>query len=151
MTDATPHDPTVLRLERTFSAPAQTVFDAWTSAEMLRRWWPAGPSWDWDTPVADVDLRVGGAVRLVMRSPDGVEFGGTGEYLEMDPPTRLVFSWTWDGRDGTQLVEVDFHENADGTTTVVLTNSGLIDEADQRSHYEGWQASFDNLDRALAA
>jgi uncharacterized protein YndB with AHSA1/START domain len=50
MTDPTPPDPTVLRLERTFSAPAQAVCDAWTSGEVLRRWWPAGP--DWETPVA---------------------------------------------------------------------------------------------------
>lgn len=154
MTEATPPDRTVLRLERTFNAPARAVFDAWTSAEVLRRWWPAGPTWEWDTPVAEVDVRVGGTLRLVMRGPDGDEFGGSGVYLEITPPERLVFTWTWDeraGRDHPQLVEVDFYERADGTTTVVLTNRGLVDEADQRSHREGWQASFDNLDRVLAA
>lgn len=46
-----------LRIERTFTAPAAVVFDAWTSAGMLRRWWPAGP--DWVTTVAEVDVRVG--------------------------------------------------------------------------------------------
>jgi uncharacterized protein YndB with AHSA1/START domain len=150
MTEATPPDPSVLRLERTFNAPARAVFDAWTSAEMLRRWWPAGP--DWDTPVAEVDLRVGGRLRLVMRGPDGQEFGGGGEYIEITPPDRLVFTWRWDadGPEGAQLVEVDFTEQANGTTTVVLTNRGLEDEASQRSHREGWQASFDNLDGVLA-
>jgi uncharacterized protein YndB with AHSA1/START domain len=69
MTDARPPEGVVLRLERTFNAPAQAVFDAWTSPEVLRRWWPAGP--DWDTPVAEVDVRVGGKLRLVMRRPDG--------------------------------------------------------------------------------
>jgi uncharacterized protein YndB with AHSA1/START domain len=143
-------DPTALRLERNFNAPAQLLFDAWLSAETLRRWWPAGS--DWDTPVAEVDPRVGGRLRLVMRNPDGEEFGGTGEYLEIDPPSRLVFTWTWDGHEGhqgTQLVEVEFEERDDGTTTVVLTNRGLEDEESKRSHREGWEASFDNLDRIL--
>jgi uncharacterized protein YndB with AHSA1/START domain len=125
--------------------------DAWTSAEVLKRWWPAGS--DWETPVAEVDARVGGSLRLVMRSPDGEEFGGRSEYLEITPPERLVFTWAWDGHEGhegTQLVEVKFNEHADGTTTVVLTNRGLGDEESERSHREGWLASFDNLDRVLA-
>jgi uncharacterized protein YndB with AHSA1/START domain len=101
-----------------------------------------------------VDVRVGGRLRLVMRSPEGDEFGGSGEYLEIDPPERLVFTWTWDGHEGhegAQLVEVEFREQDDGTTTVVLTNRGLADEESRRSHEEGWRASFDNLERVLAA
>lgn len=150
MTGQPSPDPTALRLERSFNAPAQVLFDAWTSAETLRRWWPAG--WDWETPVAEVDPRVGGRLRLVMRSPDGEEFGGSGEYLEIDPPSRLIFTWTWDGHEGhqgTQLVEVEFEERDDGTTTVVLTNRGLKDEESKRSHREGWEKSLDNLDRLL--
>jgi hypothetical protein len=56
-------DPAALRVECTFNASAEAVFDAWTSGEMLRRWWPAGS--DWETPVAEVDVRVGGSLRLV--------------------------------------------------------------------------------------
>jgi uncharacterized protein YndB with AHSA1/START domain len=151
MTDSREPGSVELRLERTFNASAEAVFDAWTSAEVLRRWWPAGS--DWETPVADVDVRVGGELRLVMRSPDGEEFGGRGEYLEITPPERLVFTWTWDGHvgyEGTQLVEVEFTERDDGATTVVLTNRGLRDEEAKRQHKEGWEASFDNLDRVLA-
>jgi uncharacterized protein YndB with AHSA1/START domain len=152
MTEAKPPNGVVLRLERTFDAPAQAVFDAWTSPEVLRRWWPAGP--DWDTPVAEVDVRVGGKLRLVMRRPDGQEFGGSGEYLEIRRPERLVFTWRWDGNaghKGSQVVEVDFTEGSKGTTTVVLRNTGLRDEESRRSHEDGWQASFDNLDRVLAS
>jgi uncharacterized protein YndB with AHSA1/START domain len=151
MTDAKPPATITLRLERTFNSPARAVFDAWTSADVLRRWWPAGS--DWETPVAEVDVRVGGRLRLVMRSPEGEEFGGSGEYLEITPPERLVFTWTWDGHEGhegTQLVEVEFTQQEDGTTTVVLTNRGLKDEESKRSHRQGWEASFDNLDRVLA-
>jgi uncharacterized protein YndB with AHSA1/START domain len=151
LSSPTPPDRDVLRIERTFNAPPRAVFDAWTSPEVLRRWWPAGSGWE--TPVAEVDLRVGGGLRLVMRSPDGEEFGGSGEYVEITRPERLVFTWTWDGHEGhegTQLIEVEFGERADGTTAVVLTNRGLPDEESRRSHRDGWEASFDNLDRVLA-
>jgi uncharacterized protein YndB with AHSA1/START domain len=152
MTDsAVPDDPSVLRLERSFAASAVRVFEAWTSVEMLRRWYPPGA--DWETPFAEVDLRVGGVLRLVLRSPEGEEFGGGGHFREITPPTRLVFTWTWDRPDfgaGMQLVEVDFSDNGDGTTTVVLTNRGLVDPAACESHREGWEGSFDNLERVLA-
>jgi uncharacterized protein YndB with AHSA1/START domain len=151
MTDSAPHDSTAIRIERTFRAPAEAVFEAWTSAEMLRRWYPPGA--DWDTPVAEVDPRVGGKLRLVMRSPTGDEFGGGGEYREISPPTRLVFTWAWDRSvlgQGTQLVEVEFTDHGDGTTTVVMTNRGLRDEQSKESHREGWEGSFNNLDRVLA-
>jgi uncharacterized protein YndB with AHSA1/START domain len=151
VTDASSPDPTVLRVERTIDAPPQVLFDAWTSPEVLRRWWPAGA--DWQTPVAEVDPRVGGRLRLVMRSPDGEEFGGSGEYVEMRRPERLAFTWTWDGHEGhegTQLIEVEFTARRDGTTTMVLTNRGLRDEEAKRTHREGWEGSFDNLERVLA-
>jgi uncharacterized protein YndB with AHSA1/START domain len=151
MTDSVSRDPAAIRIERTFRAPVEAVFAAWTSAEMLRRWYPPGA--DWDTPVAEIDVRVGGKLRLVMRDPAGNEFGGGGEYREIDPPRRLVFTWAWDRSDvgeGTQLVEVGFADNRDGTTTVVMINRGLRDEQSKRSHREGWEGSFDNLDRVLA-
>ena len=150
MTEDDPRDASAIRIERTFVAGAEEVFAAWTSAELLRRWYPPGA--DWETPVAEVDLRVGGRLRLVMRSPDGEEFGGGGEYREIAPPTRLVFTWAWDDPEvaqGTQLVEVDFASNPDGTTTVVMTNRGLLDESSRESHRDGWEGSFDNLARLV--
>jgi uncharacterized protein YndB with AHSA1/START domain len=140
-----------LRIERTFRSPAAAVFAAWTSADLLRRWWPAGSGWD--TPVAEVDVRVGGRLRLVMRNPDGAEFGGEGHYVEINAPERLVFTWRWDPGlpglgEGVQRVEVSFIENPDSTTTVVLVNHGLT-EPEEQSHREGWQLSFDNLDQVL--
>jgi uncharacterized protein YndB with AHSA1/START domain len=147
-----PPDRDVLRLERTFKAQVEVVFEAWTSPQLLRRWWPAGP--DWETPVAEVDARVGGRLRLVMRNPSGEEFGGGGEYIEISPPHRVVFTWTWDGHEehrGTQLIEVELEERDDRTTRLVLMNRGLEDEEAKRLHREGWELSFDNLERVLAA
>ena len=144
-------DGETLRIERTFQAPAQAVFEAWTSEEVLRRWFHAGR--EWETPEAEVDLRVGGAVRVVMRDPEkGENHGGGGHYTEIDPPTRLAFTWTWDHDDeGRQtLIEVDFEE-ADGATVVRFTHSGLRDQESVRSHEDGWSNCFDNLERALQA
>jgi uncharacterized protein YndB with AHSA1/START domain len=152
MSEVTPSGPVVLRMERTFGAPAEAVFEAWTSSEVLRRWWSPGP--DWETPIADADLRVGGRLRIVMRSPDGEEFGGGGEYIEVTPPERLVFSWTWDGHEGhegSQLIEVEFNDQGDGTTSVVVTNRGIKDEKSKEAHREGWEGSLANLERVLAA
>jgi uncharacterized protein YndB with AHSA1/START domain len=137
-----------LRIERTFDAPAERVFAAWTSAEVLRRWWHA--EHEWETPVAEVDARVGGAIRLVMRNPaDGSEYGGAGAFTLIDPPRRLAFTWTWDSdRSRPQLVELEFIDLGE-RTTVVMTHSGL--PAKETDDYrDGWQASFDNLDVALA-
>ena len=139
---------TTLRMERTFEAPAQAVFDAWTSEEVIRRWWHA--EHDWETTEASVDLRVGGEVRVVMRDPHkDVEYGGGGRYTEIDPPRRLAFTWIWDGNDTRQLIELDFEEN-DGVTTVHFTHSDLWDEEAVRSHEDGWSKAFDNLERTLA-
>jgi uncharacterized protein YndB with AHSA1/START domain len=138
-----------LRMERTFNAPAERVFDAWTSPEVLRRWWHA--EHHWETTLAEVDLRVGGAVRVVMRDPDkDVEYGGGGQYLEIDPPRRLVFTWYWDGNETRQVIEVDFEES-DGVTTVRFTHRDLWDEQAVRDHEDGWSNCFDNLDRALGS
>jgi uncharacterized protein YndB with AHSA1/START domain len=150
VTESTP-DAEAIRIERTINAPRRVVFDAWLTPEVLRRWWPAGS--DWETPVAEVDPRVGGRMRLVMRSPEGEEFGGSGVYIQIDPPERLVFTWTWDGHaghEGEQRIEVVLRDRGDDTTNVVLTNTGLTDAESRRSHREGWQASFDNLERELS-
>jgi uncharacterized protein YndB with AHSA1/START domain len=137
-----------LRIERTFQAPAQAVFDAWTSEEVMRRWFHA--EYDWETPEAEVDLRLGGNVRVVMRDPHkDAEHGGGGHYTEIDPPNRLVFTWTWDDDDAREtLIELDFEE-AEGATTVRMTHSNLRDRESVLSHEGGWSRCFDNLERTL--
>ena len=136
-----------LNIQRTFQAPADAVFSAFTNQEVLRRWWHAGH--DWETTEAEVDLRVGGVVRVVMRNPHkDEEHGGGGTYTEIDPPTRLSFTWLWDDETRRTLIEVDFEE-ADGATTVRFTHSDLWDEEAVRSHEDGWNTLFDNLERVL--
>ena len=136
-----------LRLERTYRVPAQAVFDAWTSEEVMRRWWHAAH--DWETAEASVDLRLGGEVRVVMRDPHkDVEYGGGGRYTEIDPPRRLAFTWFWDGNDTRQLIEIDFEE-VEGGTSVRFTHRDLWDEEAVRSHEGGWTTCFENLELVL--
>ncbi|HET6865953.1 MAG TPA: SRPBCC domain-containing protein [Solirubrobacteraceae bacterium] len=137
----------VLRIERSFQASAEEVFDAWTSPEVMRRWFHCGP--DWDTPVAEVDLRIGGAVRIVMRRPDGRQAGAQGEYKVIDRPHRLVMTWTFDDTPSNQqLIELAFEE-AGGTTTVILVNRDISTDERRASQDEGWRLCLDELERLL--
>jgi uncharacterized protein YndB with AHSA1/START domain len=145
---STGHD---LTIERTFAAPAQRVFDAFTSEEVMRRWWHANP--DWETPVARVDLHIGGEVRVVMRDPvKDVSYGGGGVYTEIEPPSRLAFTWTWDDDEDhvEQLIVIDFEES-DGATLVRFSHQNLWNADAVRSHTEGWNLALDNLERELKA
>ena len=135
-----------LTMERTFAAPAERVFEAFTSEEVLRRWFHAGA--DWETPEAQVDLRVGGEVRIVMRNPHkGENYGAGGRYTDVDPPRRLAFTWLWDDEDldqVEQLIEIDFSES-DGQTIVRFVHRDLWDDEAVADHEDGWEKVFDNL------
>ena len=139
----------VVRIERTFDAPAEDVFDAWTSEEVIRRWFKPGQGWG--TPSADVDLRVGGTIRVVMRDPDGGEVGASGEYTLIERPNKLAFTWTFDDDPSNeQMIELEFTEQ-DGATTVLFVNSNISSEKRRDSQYDGWAACLDNMQRVLTA
>jgi uncharacterized protein YndB with AHSA1/START domain len=144
----------VLQMNRRFDAPRERVFEAWTSPEVLRQWWRAGP--DWETPLAEVDLRPGGTYRLSMTDTSkGETHTVVGEYKEVQPPDRLVYTWSWEsnpeemaGSMGT-LVTVEF-KDAGGGTEVQLTHSGFADEHIRELHAHGWEACIANLERYLS-
>jgi len=139
----------VVRIERTFDAPAEDVFDAWTSEEVIRRWFR--PARGWQEPSAEVDLRVGGKVRVVMRDPDGEPVGAGGEYTLIERPHKLAFTWTFDDDPSNQqMIELEFMER-DGVTTVLFVNSDISDRERRDSQYEGWSTCFDEIQRVLAS
>jgi uncharacterized protein YndB with AHSA1/START domain len=78
-----------LVLTRLINAPREKVFKAWTCPDLLRKWFAPAP---WTTPVAETDVRPGGASLIVMRGPDGNEFPNRGVYLEVVENERLVFT-----------------------------------------------------------
>lgn len=138
---------TTVRLERTFDASAEAVFDAWTHPEVLRRWWAAGE--DWTTPEAEVDLRVGGGYRLTMRDPGGAACTVVGEYLEISRPERLRYTRRWaDGEEGDSVVDVRFVERG-GRTTVVLEHARLPTARSREEHERGWSACLATLARRV--
>lgn len=142
-----------LRLTRRFAAPRERVFEAWTNPELLRRWWAALQGWE--TSVAEVDLRPQGHYRLSMRDPEGgAEYTVVGEYVEVQRPERLVYTWTWQGEPdemrGSErtVVVVEFVENGDATE-VLLTHRGFADDRIRDLHGEGWSGCLENLERRL--
>src|SRR5512147_1510760 len=105
-----------LVVTRTINAPARLVFEAWTKAELFRRWW-VPKSYGLTLLSCEMDVRVGGQYRLVFPHEDStMEFFGT--YLEVSPHSRLV--WTNDEGDaGEAVTTVTFEENAGKTLLVV--------------------------------
>jgi uncharacterized protein YndB with AHSA1/START domain len=139
----------VVRIERTFDAPAEVVFDAWTSPEVIKRWFR--PASRWQEPSAEVDLRVGGTVRVVMRDPDGEPVEAWGEYTLIERPHRLAFTWTFaDDPSNQQMIELEFTER-DGVTTVLFVNSDISEERRRDAQYDGWSTCFDEMERVLAS
>jgi len=127
----------VVRIERTFDAPREVVFDAWTSPEVLRRWFHCAP--DWETPEAEVYLRVGGKIRVVMRKPDGSKVSAGGEYTEIDRPHRLAMTWTFDDDPSNQqLLELSFSESGHGL--VLLARELHSRRLRERSSLRRWRA-----------
>ena len=117
-----PTDEQIL-ITREFDAPKHLVYKAWTTPELVKRWWNAKRG---EVTVAEIDLRVGGAWRYVMVADGGFEVGFHGEYLEVEPNERIVSTETYEGlpegvsdEEGTTLNTATFTE-ADGRTTVTL-------------------------------
>ncbi len=140
-----------LTVRRSFPAPRQRVFEAFTNADALKAWW--GPD-GYGTPVAELDLRVGGRYRLGMRKlPDGEIFYLTGTYREILPPERLVYTWTWEHEEAIKdtVVTIEFRESTGLTATDVVITHELLPTPEWRErHGHGWNSCLDKLARVLA-
>jgi HlyD family secretion protein len=112
--------PLQIALEYVLDAPRRRVFDAWTKAEQVKRWYRPGGAVVCD---CDIDLRVDGKWRVVLRGADGKEHGLGGEYREIDAPHRLVQTFRYDGAPQAEAVETLTFTERDGKT--VLTSSIL--------------------------
>jgi uncharacterized protein YndB with AHSA1/START domain len=136
-----------LEVRRTFAAPRERVFNAWTRSEELRKWFAPGPL---TTAVAESDLRVGGRYRITMRGPDGKEHTVTGVYRTIDPPKRLVYTWRWEDKPsaGESTVTVEFNERG-RSTEVVLRHEGLPNEKEIADHEHGWNGCLEKLEKVV--
>jgi uncharacterized protein YndB with AHSA1/START domain len=138
-----------LEVRRTIAASAERVFQAWTRPEELKRWAAPGPM---ATAVAEVDLRVGGSYRIHMREPEGKEHRVVGVYREVDPPRRLVYTWTWetDPVVTDSIVTVEFNERG-GSTEVVLRHEKLPTAQKREGHTTGWLACLEQLETVVTS
>src|SRR5579863_547202 len=140
-----------LVVTRTFNSPARIVFEAWTSPELLKRWW-APKSFGLTMLSCQMDVRVEGTYRLEFRHdafPEPMAFFG--RYIDVTPPSRLV--WTNDeGEDGGQVTTVTFEEDG-GKTLLVMhdryPSKETLDAAIASGSTSGAGESFEQLDELL--
>jgi uncharacterized protein YndB with AHSA1/START domain len=134
-------------ITREFDAPIQLVFDVLTKPEHVRRWFAP---FDCEVTVCSIDLRVGGKYHIVFVTTDGTECSFRGTYLAVEPPTRTVQTWLFEGWPDAQAVEsTDLHE-ADGVTT--LTNKLAFRDQAGRDHMitsDGTEDSYNKMEDLL--
>jgi uncharacterized protein YndB with AHSA1/START domain len=145
--------PAPLRVSRTFSAPREAVFKAWSSADHIKRWFcPDGYS----VPEAKVEMRVGGAFEVCMRSPQGVDHWTRGTFTEVRAPERLaidhhVIDPCGGGPLFSALTEVNFKAAAGGGTLMEVTQTYTVADAAQAAPMlkgapEGWRQTLAKLE-----
>lgn len=149
--------PTTVRLQRTFAAPPERVYDAWLQPALMKRWFaPDGV----DVSDCAVDARIGGAYR-VRQQRDGVPLGGfDGEFLELEPGIRIVLRWGWVGPDGASgpvfdsQLTITFAEIDDDATELTILHERLDQLAEAMPDVAsavsvGWGHALDKLSRVL--
>ena len=141
--------PQQIVLTRVFNGPRDLVFAAFTKPELLRRWF--GPR-GWTLTVCDVDLRVGGGFRFVLRSPDGAQMGMRGVYREIDAPYRSVHTESFDDVPGESEVLTELTER-DGktllTATITFSSQQIRDAVIESGMEHGAAESYDRLAELL--
>lgn len=131
-----------IEIQRRLEAPVDEVFRWWTDPERIQEWMsPVG------TVEAEVDLRVGGTLRIVMRG-DGIEIEHSGTFMEIDPPRRLVFTWT-SPFTGPHPSVVPVELEPDGGATRLHLIHSQLPAAAIASHRGGWGAMLERLEGRL--
>ena len=149
-----PSDTEIL-ITREFDAPKHLVYQAWTTPELVKRWWSGNMG---ETTSAEIDLRVGGRWRYVMVTDDGFEVAFHGEYREIVPDERIVTTEVYEGAPDTGAGEpplniITFSEAAGRTTLTLLAQMGTKELRDMvmNSGMEvGMQQAWDRLEQVAA-
>jgi uncharacterized protein YndB with AHSA1/START domain len=141
---------TSLEIIRFINAPPARVYKAWTDPAELQRWF--GPE-DVRTIKIDADVRVGGKYRWDLLKQDGDEWACLGEYRELVPGKKIVFTWKWEDDESWEnhnsIVTVEFSAR-DGGTEVKLTHQQLPSEESRDRHNQGWSSVLDRLEKFLS-
>lgn len=148
-------------ITRIFDAPRELVWKAWADPVYFMRWW--GPK-HFTSPACKMDFRVGGTYLFCMRSPDGQDFWSTGEYREIVPLERIVFTDSFADEQGKvvpatyygmgedfpqELVVTVTFENLNGKTRMTVIHQGIPAGEHRDGALQGWNESFDKLAASL--
>jgi len=137
-----------VRIERHYPYAAEKVWRAWTEPQALSLWF--GGMRPGSVGEAQIDLRVGGRYRIVSRVEGGETHDVSGEYLEVVPHRRLVFSWAWISTpERVSRVSIELVE-ADGGTLMRFVHDRFFDDQARANHERGWQPGMDCLAAYLA-
>jgi len=131
-------------VKKIISARREEVFEAFTNPEVMTNWF-----YPFDDMSVDVTntLEIGGSYKLLMHGKDGELYTHVGEYQEIEPPEKLVFTWNSDFVQNT-IVTVTFHE-ADGGTEVTIAHDLLPDDKMREDHRGGWMGCVNRLEALL--
>jgi uncharacterized protein YndB with AHSA1/START domain len=138
-----------LTVTRTFSAPRELVYEAWTKPEHFSVWFGTDAV---DVPLdtLSLDVRVGGAWNAVMQLPDGNQIHWVGEYTEVDPPERLAFTMTDDpANPAGEPIVVTFAEVAGGTEMTLTQPAGDFTQEQIDATIMGYNGFFDSMEKLL--
>ncbi|MGH9747759.1 MAG: SRPBCC family protein [Candidatus Acidiferrales bacterium] len=160
---ATPKKESESRLEirRTFAAPREKVFAAWTERGRLEKWMCKDVP-EHNPSYTELDLRPGGRYVIEIPMPkEGFTYRGYGVFREVRPPEKLVFTWAWEKIFPGRSEPEDLHQGesqvtveliARGKSTeMIFTHEGFPSAKIRDEHQKGWDGCFDALDKALAA
>ena len=141
-------DGLVLRVTRVLPVARDAAYRALTDPRKLSRWW--GPR-GFTARADEFDPRVGGRYRIAMQPPDGELFHLSGEFVEVDPPDRVAYTFRWDppDRDDRETVASLSLEARDDGTEVLLTQGDFATEERVALHRQGWTDSFGRLEELL--
>lgn len=135
-----------LIVRRTIRTSAQRAFAAWTRPEQLRKWW--GPQSVCCTD-AEIDLRIGGSYRIANQFPDGTVVWISGEFEQIEPPHKLVYTWRLGkSAQGLERVTVRFEPRGE-LTEVIVVHERIADQTTRAGHELGWRGCLDGLVRFL--
>lgn len=140
-----------LVIRRTFDAPRDLIFRAWTEAEHVRRWW--GPR-NYPAAHMEMDARPGGRWRGYLKSTEGKpDLWFNGVFREVDPPGRVVFTFAWEeeGERGMETEVTVLLTEQGGRTHMEFRQTPFRSIAERDGHHGGWDSAFDRLDERLAA
>lgn len=139
--------PLSLAVDVILPAAPERVFEALTQPDRYSRWMgPEGST----TTVTTMEPLPGGRLEFTVSFPDGYAVQISGEYLAVEPPTRLSHTWQVEGDEASTTVTIDLHPTADGTQ-LVLVHEGFASAEDVSQNDGGWRHQFDRLATLLSS